>query len=941
MEELQCDPRIVNSDGDNALHLGARKIKGRDAVAFLDLVIQRGVKLECENSGRWTALLLAAGYNNIEMTRAIVQVNPSLVNSTMSEEDPVLPIHLAALAGNTEMVRFLLAESGTSKATLTADGHYNLLYIAAKSGNVKCVESLSHLGVNKRGSDGKTSLFGACEQKHLAVVAYLLLKGSKVNVQDSSGETPLLWAIAPGSSALVNFLLDHGADPQLGRTKAGYTSIHLAAKFGLRDVIDRVLSLKGTNKLLSQQTKNGHTPLATAILAGNVVIAKALLNASPSQVRTVDRFGVSCLHHALTLPHSEIFDLLVEKFGFVSFPLYDFQNHGLLHHAAISGSRNVHRLYLERSHSPSIYDYQESDSLISPLSSAASHGQYLAVDQLLRSGVDVNNPSGDPTSQTSLDKARCYPQVFERILLSGGSQSDSSQKDERIARLQAAAYKLIYSILSPPKALSKAAKSRQTLHRADTSEALARVLLMMDTKNSLDDAFKVLIERFCMSSEWPGFSICSLCLQDVDGSKFHVCITCGDKAICESCATSFESKVALRAQADELERQIFPLRLIFCGGENFLHRYLPFSLRNTGDFQHQDLFTSLRRQIRILNHRCLALQTRFSGMGWDPELLPGYKFLQLWVEAETFIEKATPTLGDIAKEDKPTFAAKAEGYYKQTGNRETPRFNCQRHKFINVSHFPDLPDSKKSQYDGKGKLKNREMSAMLTRYSASTNPNHRAYDSEYVKSYSFTHQTITGNQLEAENSSVLTDGNIEVNLYEKRLSNYYQTLELIREYLTSSMKIAIESNPAIIRWLAPGDEEIDPGEADDKITETMTTIITIELIWQTTQYFLRGFVSHNLTDEIFSESRAVGKSHTEDLSLSDPFLDTVPPNIRQSLVRFAKLAANQVNKPVFSETSLWKSRITNTAINLAPGRAYDVSNPILVRLVRKAANIST
>ena len=65
--------------------------------------------------------------------------------------------------------------------------------------------------VNVKGQDDYTALHAAAENGHQAVLQYLLERGADVNARVTTGQTPLDLALAAGGLDLAELLRQHGA----------------------------------------------------------------------------------------------------------------------------------------------------------------------------------------------------------------------------------------------------------------------------------------------------------------------------------------------------------------------------------------------------------------------------------------------------------------------------------------------------------------------------------------------------------------------------------------------------------------------------------------------------------------------------------------------------------------------------------------------------------
>lgn len=305
-------------------------------------------------------------------------------------------LHLAAsLPDDQEAARAVrqLLQRGASPSARCKSGHLPL-HAAARQGNPAALEALlsagglRHLDALADGPCGGAALHLAVERGAVEAAEQLLLAGADANLRRRDGLAPLhvaCLAHAGGGQAMVQLLLNHGADPRK-LTLSGEAAAHLAAEAG---VVELLLCLVQRDPgLLAMPTDPpaSETPLHVLARHGHAAGLEALLGAPHLRAaaalavpdgRGLTPLGSACAagqlaaaqallaHHKQQLPASEALGALVA--------------------ACEAGHGHIVRLLLGRGTGALPWaDVPESRH---PLAAAVQHGQWAVVRVLLEAGV--------------------------------------------------------------------------------------------------------------------------------------------------------------------------------------------------------------------------------------------------------------------------------------------------------------------------------------------------------------------------------------------------------------------------------------------------------------------------------------------------------------------------------------------------------------------------
>ena len=367
------------------------------------------------------------------LKKSVVDLMP--LDAAVDEEDvPLKPqLFAAARHGFVQKVDRILSDDPELLHARDGDGLSVPLYAAHAahhSGNMRVVELLL-----ARGASIDIHLASALGMSHR--VNQFLQSGSDVARHLGSwGRTPLHWAASGGHVALVDWLLQHGAEVNAA-DRFGCTALHLAAELGREHVLTSLLNAGADARA---ELKNGKSVMHLSAQGQNAAIVKtlmahgaeldifasaslglrrrveALLKRNPELVSARLPFGATPLHMAAEDGQREMAHFLVDAGAPVD----------LVCAAELGLTEDANRL-IETA--PETVNQKGGSFGYTPLHSATSKGHRDLARLLIVRGAEVN-ATDDMFEKTPLGEALYYGnESMARLLYKHGGVTDATDNE--------------------------------------------------------------------------------------------------------------------------------------------------------------------------------------------------------------------------------------------------------------------------------------------------------------------------------------------------------------------------------------------------------------------------------------------------------------------------------------------------------------------------------
>ena len=282
-------------------------------------------------SGGRPSLIDAVKSGDAAAVRAVVTRGGTDVNQDSGDGSTAL--HWAAHQGDVAIADLLLKAHANVNAV--TDVGITPLWLASTNGQLEIVRRLLDMGADPNVSPrtGGTPLMRAASGGYAEVARALIAHGANANaVEASQQQTALMWATSRRQPAVVQVLLEAGANPNAQAriwreevqlccwaqtsdlsdlaevNRGGFTALHFAARQG---DVDSARLLLDAGARIDATAADGSAPLALAAFSDQATVVKLLLErgADPNAIGG----GYAALHAAVLRGNAEVVRALLAK----------------------------------------------------------------------------------------------------------------------------------------------------------------------------------------------------------------------------------------------------------------------------------------------------------------------------------------------------------------------------------------------------------------------------------------------------------------------------------------------------------------------------------------------------------------------------------------------------------------------------------------------------
>ena len=185
--------------------------------------------------------------NEVTDSNQLNKVDDDFTMISLDEKDKISPLHLMCKLNKSDFVKALLEKGANANCSSGRLCRYPIhLAVLSQTDDTRCIELLCQFGADINAVDvfRFTALHYACRGNNVAIVEFLLVRNAKLDLEDDSGITPLLYAMDKGNEYLITRLVEAGCDVSCTEGKP------------IEALIDTGLEFNDSIKLLIEHSAN-------------------------------------------------------------------------------------------------------------------------------------------------------------------------------------------------------------------------------------------------------------------------------------------------------------------------------------------------------------------------------------------------------------------------------------------------------------------------------------------------------------------------------------------------------------------------------------------------------------------------------------------------------------------------------------------------------------